>query len=63
MDVQKIMTTTLTTVSPDQVVGDFFHLFKEVNYHHVPVVEDKKLVGIISVRDVSRKFKPVFWRM
>lgn len=60
MDVQKIMTTTLTTVSPDQVVGDLFHLFKEFHYHHVLLVEGKKLVGIPSDRDVSQNLSRFF---
>ena len=60
MDVQNIMTTTLTTVSPDQKVGDLFRLFKEVNYHHVPVVEENKLVGIVSDRDVSQNLSHFF---
>ncbi|MFT7687361.1 MAG: acetoin utilization protein AcuB [Candidatus Azotimanducaceae bacterium] len=60
MDVQNIMTTTLTTVSPKQEVGDLFKLFKEVSYHHVPVVEDNKLVGIVSDRDVSQNLSHFF---
>ncbi|MFT6751290.1 MAG: acetoin utilization protein AcuB [Candidatus Azotimanducaceae bacterium] len=60
MDVQNIMTTTLTTVTPGQVVGDLFQLFKEVSYHHVPVVEDNKLVGIVSDRDISRNLSRFF---
>lgn len=54
MDVDNIMTTDLMTVKPDQIVRDVFELFNRVNYHHVPVVSDNKLVGIVSDRDVSR---------
>ncbi|MBL4679709.1 MAG: CBS domain-containing protein [Pseudomonadales bacterium] len=54
MDVKNIMTSDLVTVKPDRIVRDVFELFNRVCYHHVPVVNDDKLVGIISDRDMSR---------
>ena len=60
MDVQNIMTTDLMTIKPNQIVRDVFELFNQVSYHHVPVVNDNKLVGIISDRDVSRNLSRFF---
>ena len=54
MEIQEIMTTDVTTAHPDQLVGELHDLFTRVCYHHIPVVSDDKLLGIVSDRDVSR---------
>ena len=54
MEISEIMTVELTTVSPTQSVGKIYETFEDVHYHHLPVTNESKLVGIISDRDVIR---------
>lgn len=45
---QDIMTTQVTTVTPDTPVGQIARLLEKRHIKRVPVVEDGKLVGIVS---------------
>jgi len=49
-----IMTKTLLTVSPDTTVGEAMQLVTEKRFRHLPVVENGKLLGIISIGDLTR---------
>ncbi len=50
--VSEIMTTQLVTVSPDTKAKEVYEIFKEHDFHHVPVVEKGEvLLGIISKED------------
>ena len=49
--ISTIMTTDLVTVGPDDNMKTVEKLFKEHNIHHIPVVEDGKLIGIVSKSD------------
>lgn len=50
--IREIMTTALTTVSPDTPVKKIQQLFAANSFHHLPVVEaGSQLVGIISRED------------
>lgn len=48
------MTQVLFTVAPDDPVDKVFILFHYENIRHLPVVENGKLVGIISDRDLKK---------
>lgn len=53
--IQTIMTTDLVTVTPDRPVKDIQDLFRERNFHHLPVVEKgNRLMGIISKEDLFK---------
>ncbi|MFH2002522.1 MAG: CBS domain-containing protein [Planctomycetota bacterium] len=54
MKVSKYMTTKLVTASPDLSVKDAFLMMRKNQVRHLPVLEDGKLVGIISDRDLRR---------
>lgn len=43
-----IMTTQVTTVAPDTPVGQIAQLLEKEHIKRVPVVEDDKLIGIVS---------------
>ncbi|MGK0470134.1 MAG: acetoin utilization protein AcuB [Candidatus Azotimanducaceae bacterium] len=58
MEVQAIMTKAPTTADPTQAVIEIYHLFKEVGYHHIPVVSGRELVGILSDRDIAKCVTP-----
>lgn len=45
------MTTRVITVSPEDTMDKVQHIFEHNNIHHIPVVEDREVVGIISKSD------------
>src|SRR5207248_4085115 len=59
--VSEWMTEKPDTVDPEVDVDDAFHRLTEHGYRHMPVVEDGKLVGIVSLRDLVRiaQIRPV----
>jgi len=52
--VEKIMEKNVITVNPEQDLGVVSKLVKETNLGGFPVIEDDKLVGIITTSDVIR---------
>ena len=52
--VSHIMTPNPFSVQRGQKLSDVRHALSEHNIHHVPVVEGKKLVGMISMTDIVR---------
>lgn len=53
--VRSIMTTQLQTISTHMQTADALLLMNQHNIHHLPVVENDKLVGIISSTDLIRQ--------
>jgi CBS domain-containing protein len=51
--VSEIATTDLHTLSPDDSVEDAIELVRKHNVRRVPVVEDAKPVGIVSIGDLA----------
>jgi acetoin utilization protein AcuB len=52
MIVRKFMTSDPLTISPDENVNDAFHLLLEHRVRQAPVIEDGKLIGIVTDRDL-----------
>ncbi len=52
--VSEIMTKDLITLSPKQSLYEAEKLFNRHNIRHIPVVENKRLVGMISQTDLLR---------
>jgi citrate synthase len=52
--VSEWMTADPDTVEPDIGVRDAFVTLAEHGYRHIPVVDDGKLVGIVSMRDMMK---------
>lgn len=50
--VKTIMTTKLITVSPSSNLAQVRELFLKHKIHHLPVVESRKLVGILTTYDL-----------
>ena len=50
--VSTIMTTELFTVSPNDKLKKAKEIFDAHKIHHIPVVENKKLVGMLSKTDL-----------
>jgi len=53
--VRSIMTTQLHTISSHTQVADALLLMNQHNVHHLPLVDDARLVGIISSTDLIRQ--------
>lgn len=58
MSITSIMTTRLITVTPNDTIETLHNIFKDQPIHHLLVVDGKKLVGIISDRDVLKNISP-----
>jgi CBS domain-containing protein len=52
--VEEIMTTEVTTVRPGQSVDECMALMTDKRIRHLPVFEEEKLVGLISIGDVVK---------
>ena len=53
--VSEIMTADVLCVSPGNTCDDCMQLFTNKRVRHLPVVDDGKLVGLISIGDVVNK--------
>jgi len=54
LKVRAIMTEQLITVAPDQTLSDCMRLMTDHRVRHLPVLEDGKQVGVISIGDVVK---------
>jgi CBS domain-containing protein len=51
--IQEAMTSNPTTVSPDTTAGDAAQIMKSEDIGSLPIVEDDKLFGVVTDRDVA----------
>lgn len=58
MTVRDIMTLHVEGASPDETVLDARDRFRDRGFRHLPVVQDGRLVGVVSDRDVLRAAGP-----
>lgn len=52
-----IMTTDIVTLSPNHSLEDAKELFVGQGFHHIPIIEDEKLVGVITKSDLWKSGK------
>jgi len=48
------MTANLVTVAPETTVQEVMSIFTEKRCRHLPVLSGERMVGLISIGDVSR---------
>jgi CBS domain-containing protein len=53
--VEDIMTRNVVSVAPKTPLGDCRQIMLQNNIRHLPIVEDGRAVGILSIRDVMEK--------
>lgn len=53
--VQDVMTPDVVCVSPEQRIEDCMALMTEKHIRHLPVLENGKVVGVISIGDVVKE--------
>jgi acetoin utilization protein AcuB len=58
MSIAKIMSTRLISVSRHDTVGRMHEILEKLPIHHLLVVEDGHLLGLVSDRDVLRNISP-----
>jgi len=54
LPVSEIMSSTLTTVSPDESLENCMSIMTEKRIRHLPVMSDGKVVGLISIGDLVK---------
>ena len=52
--VWQIMSSPVITVTPEQTVQDCMHLMTERRVRHLPVVEQGRLIGFVSIGDLVK---------
>ncbi len=59
MKVANIMTTKVLKVRMDDSFGTMRDILQTVNFHHLLVVENEKLIGVVSDRDIMKAMVPM----
>ncbi len=52
--VSEIMTSEVIHTSPDKKVRKCLSLMTKHHFRHIPVLENERLVGILSIEDIKR---------
>jgi len=55
MPVREIMTERVVCVRPEQTIEDCMGLMTDKRIRHLPVLEHKKVIGVISIGDVVKE--------
>ncbi|MHC4508396.1 MAG: CBS domain-containing protein [Planctomycetota bacterium] len=58
MRLDSLITTPVVTVEMDDTLATLWEIFDNVKFHHLLVVEDGKLRGVISDRDLLKASSP-----
>ncbi len=51
---REVMSSELVTVAPDDDISHALRLMRDIGFRHLPVVEDGKLCGIVSIGDAVK---------
>lgn len=54
LSVESIMTTQVVTCTPEDAVTDLMRLMTERRFRHVPVLDDNRLAGVVSIGDAVK---------
>ncbi|MCX7747302.1 MAG: CBS domain-containing protein [Clostridia bacterium] len=55
--VQNVMTSGVTTVTPDMDINDVSKIMSQSQIRRIPVVENNKLIGIVALGDLATDAK------
>lgn len=51
----QIMSSDIVTISPEINIHEAAGIFSKIRFHRLPVVENGRLVGILSISDLAKK--------
>ena len=51
MTVKALMSSNIITIGMDNQLGKVKKIFEEMKFHHLLVVENRQLMGVVSDRD------------
>lgn len=63
MKIADLMTADVVTVSMDDTVAHVRELFETHRFHHLVVIEEGKVVGVLSDRDLLKNMSPFVGRL
>jgi CBS domain-containing protein len=52
------MTREPLTMGPDAEVAEALDMMLAGGFRHIPVVENERVLGMVSIRDLSREVEP-----
>jgi CBS domain-containing protein len=52
---REIMTHRVLCVTPDQMIDECMAVMTEKRCRHLPVVEDKRVIGVLSIGDLVKE--------
>jgi CBS domain-containing protein len=55
LEVGEVMTSPVTSCTPDTSIDELMRVMTDGRFRHVPVVVDDRLVGIVSIGDVVKR--------
>jgi CBS domain-containing protein len=55
LEVGAVMTSPVTTCTPDTSIDELMRVMTDGRFRHVPVVVEDRLVGIVSIGDVVKR--------
>ncbi|MBW1854077.1 MAG: CBS domain-containing protein [Deltaproteobacteria bacterium] len=58
MKVEDIMNTVVVTIDMDERLKKVKDIFDKNKFHHILVVENNELVGVVSDRDILKELSP-----
>ena len=58
MQISQIMTKNPVSIAMDKPISEVKEIFEQTKFHHLLVVDEGKLVGILSDRDLLRSISP-----
>jgi CBS domain-containing protein len=53
--VSDFMSTDLVTAAPDETIGDILSKLKANDIHEIPILDRKRLVGVVTMRELMRR--------
>lgn len=56
--ITQLMSPSPVTVEPDDTLATVREIFEQLKFHHLPVVENYALVGLVSDRDLLKALSP-----
>lgn len=59
MLISEIMTEEVITAKPSDSVGNALSLLEDLDIRHLPIVEDSRLVGLVTDRDLREYRLPI----